>query len=170
MLIQPTHIFGIFHYFHLWPLTLKRHFTINVHSSILIHTVFAFKRIWLFNATAQSKKKFYVSREQMKLKQNGHIIPARIKQSFPLQPEWNNPLRTGRNGLVHFGLHEMAHFIPVGMKWSFHCGQNKMTTRACHKSKISLKFFGTRIFSWVCIYINGWFWRIFVKLQDKSLD
>ena len=118
MLIQPTHIYGIFHYFHLWPLPLKRHFTINVHSSILIHTVFAFKRIWLFNATAQSKKKFYDSREQMKLKQNGHIIPARIKQSFPLQPDWNNPLRIGRNGLVHFGLHEMAHFIQAGMKWS----------------------------------------------------
>ena len=36
-------------------------------------------------------------------------------------------------------------------------------SRACHKSKISLNFFGTRIFSWVCLYINGkfWFWRIF---------
>ena len=35
--------------------------------------------------------------------------------------------------------------------------------RAYQKSKVSLKYFGTRIFSWVCIYINGkfWFWRFF---------
>ena len=39
--------------------------------------------------------------------------------------------------------------------------------RACHKSKISLHFFGTRIFSLVCIYINVkfWFWQNFSFLD-----
>ena len=38
-----------------------------------------------------------------------------------------------------------------------------MSIRVCHKSKISLNFLGTHIFSWVCIYINGkfWFWQFF---------
>ena len=38
-----------------------------------------------------------------------------------------------------------------------------LTIRAYHKSKISLNFFGTCIFSWVSLYINVnfWFWQIF---------
>ena len=41
-----------------------------------------------------------------------------------------------------------------------------VTIRAYHKSKISLNFFGTCIFSWVCIYVDKkiWFWRIFWSL------
>ena len=57
------------------------------------------------------------------------------------------------------------------------CYNYNMQNRACHKSEISLKFFGTRIFSWVCIYINGkfWFWRIFfifrwVKMPPKGYN
>ena len=52
-----------------------------------------------------------------------------------------------------------------------------LANRACHKSKISLNFFGTRIFSWECMYINGkfWFWQIFfifkwVKMPPKGYD
>ena len=52
-----------------------------------------------------------------------------------------------------------------------------VSSRACHKSKISLNFFGTRIFSWVCIYINRkfWFWRFFfifrwVKMPPKGYN
>ena len=39
--------------------------------------------------------------------------------------------------------------------------------RACHKSKISLNFFGTRIFSWVCIWSNMLKINIFIKNLGK---
>merc|ERR1719402_1772053 len=49
--------------------------------------------------------------------------------------------------------------------------------RACHKSKFFMIFFGTGMFGWVCMYINGkfWFWQFFfifrwVKMPPKGYD
>ena len=68
-------------------------------------------------------------------------------------------------------------YSPFGQKKpSFWC-QNSIASREYRKGKISSKFFGTLISSWVCIYINGkfWFWTNFfmfrwVKMPPKGHD
>ena len=69
------------------------------------------------------------------------------------------------------GSNDIYHFL-VSQNASYN-----LYIRACHKSKISLNFFGTCIFSWVCIYINGkfWFWQFFfiirwVKMPPKGYN
>ena len=72
-------------------------------------------------------------------------------------------------------LHLMSEFTKTCV--SYPVCHSTMGARAYHKSKIFSNFFGTLIFSWVCIYINGnfWFWQFFfifrwVKMPPKGYD